>query len=545
MGHGLYGLQTSKRNNENVKHIGPAYTNPFLHHTPTKDPIMEATLWLLPIISLLVALFLVQKLLMKKSDKFRLPPGPSKLPVVGNLHQLAAKNMSPHHRLRELARVYGPIMHLRLGEVPTLVVSSADAAKEVLKNHDIRFANRPKLMVGKILFYNFSDIGLSPYGEYWRQLRKIATLELFTVKRVQSFRHVREEEVSKFIKSVASEAAFGSVVNLNDKLFGLLFNITSRIVFSREGEDQDAFRVFLSNLVDALAGFSIADLYPSIKLLESMSGFRKKLQEMIKESDRMLDPIIKDHLSKKRQGKAEEDLVDVLLRFQKENESTNMPFSLTTNNIKSVILEIFSAGSETSFSTVEWAMSELLRNPKVMERAQAEVRDVFKKKGIIGESSLNELKYLKLVIKETLRLHPIVPLLVRRESTEHCQIHGYDVPPKTRLMVNVWAIATDPQYWEEPEVFKPERFERSSIDYKGTNFEFIPFGSGRRMCPAIAFALANIELLLAMMLYHFDWKLPAGMRPNDLDMDESFGITIRRKNALCVIPMSYAFSSGM
>ncbi|KAJ8429237.1 hypothetical protein Cgig2_026273 [Carnegiea gigantea] len=491
--------------------------NPFFRYTPTKNPIMEATFWLLPIITFLGSLVFIQKLLMKKSEKFRLPPGPPALPVIGNLHQLAAKNMSPHRRLRELARVYGPIMHLRLGEVPTLVVSSAEAAKEVLKNHDVNFANRPKLMVGKILYYNFSDIGLSPYGEYWRQLRKIATLELFTVKRVQSFRHIREEEVSKFIKSLASEAASGSVVNLSDKLFGLLFNITSRIVFSHEGEDQDAFRVFLSNLLDALAGFSIADLYPSIKLLESISGFRKKLQEMIKESDRMLDPIIEEHIYKKRQGKTEEDLVD----------------------------EIFAAGSETSFSTLEWAMSELLRNPKVMERAQAEVRDAFKKKGITGESSLNELKYLKLVIKETLRLHPVVPLLVPRESIEHCQIHGYDVPPKTRLMVNAFAIATDPQYWEEPEVFKPERFEGSSIDYKGTNFEFIPFGSGRRMCPGIALGVANMELPLAMMLYHFDWKLPAGMKPNDLDMDESSDISVRRKNALRVILTSYASSSGI
>ncbi|KAJ8429248.1 hypothetical protein Cgig2_026284 [Carnegiea gigantea] len=502
---------------------------------------MEATFWLLPIISFLASLFFMQKLLMKKSQKFQLPPGPPKLPVIGNLHQLAAKNMPPHRRLRELARVYGPIMHLRLGEVPTLVISSAEAAKEVLKNHDINFANRPKLMVGKILYYNFSDIGLSPYGEYWRQLRKIAALELFTVKRVQSFRHIREEEVSKFIKSLASAAASGSVVNLSDKLFGLLFNITS----SREGEDQDAFRVFLSNLLDALAGFSMADLYPSIKLLESLSGFRKKLQEMIKESDRMLDPIIEEHIFNKRQGKAEEDLVDVLLRFQKENESANMSFSLTTNNIKSVILEIFSAGSETSFSTLEWAMSELLRNPKVMEKAQAELRDFFKEKGITGESSLNELKYLKLVIKETLRLHPVVPLLVPRESIEHCQIHGYDVPSKTRIMVNAFAIATDPQYWEEPEVFKPERFEGSSIDYKGNNFELIPFGSGRRMCPGIALGVANMELPLAMMLYRFDWKLPAGMKPNDLDMDEPFGVTVRRKNTLRVIPISYASSFGI
>lgn len=508
---------------------------------------MEATFWLYPIIAFLISLFLVQKLLIKRV-KFRLPPGPTKLPIIGNLHQLAAKNIPTHRRLRELAREHGPIMHLRLGEVSTVVISSAEGAREVMKTHDINFANRPQLMVGKILYYNYSDIGLAPYGEYWRQVRKIATLELFTLKRVQSFRYIREEEVSKFVKYLASPAASGSIVDLSDKLFSLMFNITSRTVFGQKGEEQEAFRVFLTDLVDVLAGFSLADLYPSIKLLDSMSGLRRKLEEMIKSSDRMLHPIIEEHLSKKKREASitDEDLVDVLMKFHNDSpndDSNHLPFSLTINNIKSVILEIFSAGSETSFATIEWAMSALMKNPELMERAQAEVRELYKEKGIIGESTLNELRFLKMVIKETLRLHPVVPLLVPRESIEHCQILGYDIPPKTRLIVNEWAIATDPKYWEDPDVFKPERFEGSSVDFKGTNFEFIPFGAGRRMCPGIALGVANVELVLAMLLYHFDWKLPGSIKPKDLDMDEQFALTMRRKNGLQIIPIPYNNSS--
>ena len=143
---------------------------------------------------------------------------------------MATKNMPPHRRLQELARVYGPIMHLRLGEISTVVVSSAEGAREVLKTHDIHLANRPNLMVGKILLYNSSSMAFTPYGEHWRQLKKIATLELFTAKRIQSFREIREEEVSKLIKSIASEAASGAIVNLSDKLFSLIFNITSRYI---------------------------------------------------------------------------------------------------------------------------------------------------------------------------------------------------------------------------------------------------------------------------------------------------------------------------
>lgn len=507
---------------------------------------MEPNSFFLPIISILLFSYLIHKFL-KPSEKLRLPPGPQKLPIIGNLHQLAAKNTPPHRRLRELARVHGPIMHLLLGEVSTAVVSSAEAAREVMKTHDANMANRPKLMAGKIIYYDFSDMVLAPYGEYWRQLRKIATLELFTAKRVQSFRHIREEEVSKLVESLALDAASASVVNLSERLFSLLFNITSRVVFSREGEGQRAFRVFLTNLSNVVSGFSIAELYPSIKLLNSMSGLRRKLEKMVKESDRMLDPIIDEHISKKRQGRAEEDLVDVLLKFHKDNleDNTNSSFSLTTENIKAIILEIFGAGSETCYATTEWAMLELLKCPEAMERAQAEVRKVFQEKETVDEESLNHLKFLKLVVKETLRLHPPVPLLVPRESIEHCQIHGYDIPCQTRVIVNVWAIARDPKYWTEPNTFKPERFDDSSVDYKGTNFEFIPFGAGRRMCPGVALGMAAVELALAMLLYHFDWKLPIGITPENLDIDELFGITMRRKSELHVIPIPYASAQSV
>lgn len=151
--------------------------------------------------------------------------------MIGNLHQVVSKHTPPHQRLKELAGVYGPIMHLRLGEVPTVVVSSADVAREVMKAHDTNFADRPKLMVGKEMYYNYSDIGLAPYGEYWRQVRKIATLEMFTAKRVQSFRPIREEEAAHLVKSIASEAASGSgLVNLSEKVFGFAFDLTSRYV---------------------------------------------------------------------------------------------------------------------------------------------------------------------------------------------------------------------------------------------------------------------------------------------------------------------------
>lgn len=184
-------------------------------------------------------------------------------------------------------------------------------------------------------------------------------------------------------------------------------------------------------------------------------------------------------------------------------------------------------------------MSEMVKNPQVMEKAQAEVRQLFDGKAHVDETYLHELKFLRSVIKETLRLHPTIPLLLPRECRESCDIDGYKIPVKTKVIVNAWAIGRDPRYWTEAEKFYPERFLNSSIDYKGTDFEYIPFGAGRRMCPGITFAMANIELPLAQLLYHFDWKLPNGLKKEDLDMTEEFGLSLRRKNNLHLIPMPY------
>ncbi|XP_031265070.1 premnaspirodiene oxygenase-like [Pistacia vera] len=489
---------------------------------------------------LLTFLFFVFMFLKKRSKTFgrtfHLPPGPWKLPLIGSLHHLVGS--LPHHRLRDLAKQYGPFMHLQLGEISAVVVSSPEFAKEVMRTHDVNFASRPRILAPDIMSYGSTDIAFAPYGDYWRQLRKICTLELLSTKRVLSFRFIREEEVSTLVDWIASKA--GSPVNLTEKVHSLTYGITSRAAFGNKWKDQDLFISIIKEASVAAGGFNIADLFPSIKFLESVSGIRPKLEKMHKQTDRIIENIINEH--KKGQatlkiGEEDEDLVDVLLKVQ---EHGDLEFPLTTENIKAVILDIFSAGSETSATTVDWAMCEMMKNTKILEKAQAEVREVFRRKGKkIDEASIEEMKFLKLVIKETLRLHPPAPLLIPRECREACVINGFDVPIKTRLMVNAWAIGRDPKYWTEPESFIPERFLDCSIDYKGKNFEFIPFGSGRRVCPGISFGLANVELPLAMLLYHFDWKLPKGMKNDDFDMTECFGMTVRRKDDLCLIPIPY------
>ncbi|XP_038688575.1 cytochrome P450 71D10-like [Tripterygium wilfordii] len=472
----------------------------------------------------------------KKSNSGVAPPSPWKLPLIGNIHQMIGS--LPHQRLRVLANKYGPLMHLQLGELSTIVVSSPEVSKEVMKTHDIAFSGRPYALAAEILFYNFKDIAFAPYGDYWRQMRKICTIELLSGKKVQAMRSIREEEVSEFIKSISSKAR--SKINLSEMLICLTYAITSKAAIGNSGEMHGAFVPLVREMVEVFGGFSLADMFPSIKLFHMISGMRTRLDKLHREVDKILENIINEHKVKKATIDSSEevvdDVVDVLLNLQKCGD---FQFPLAAENIKAVVLDILSAGSETSSTTLEWAMSELIKNPGIMKNAQAEVRQVFDRKGYVDEVGLEDLEFLKLVIKETLRLHPPFPLSVPRLCRQRCKILGYDIPVKAQVIVNTWAIGRDPNYWIDAEKFYPVRFVNSSIDYKGNNFEFIPFGAGRRICPGISFAIASIELTLAKLLYHFDWKLPNSIKPEELDMMESVGISVGRKNDLYVIPIPY------
>ncbi|XP_038679438.1 cytochrome P450 71D9-like [Tripterygium wilfordii] len=490
--------------------------------------------------SIFFTLMVFQILKRSKSTSKR-PPGPWKLPLIGNLHQIVGSD--PHLALRDLAKNYGPLMYLQIGEVPTLVVSSAKYAKEVLKTHDIAFASRPKLNVAKILTFDFTNISFAPYGEYWRNLRKISLMELFTKKRIQSFQSTREQEMSNLIDWVSSNAVGGSPINLTEKVFSSMYTVVSRVALGGKSEEQDEFISVIKESSELVGGFNIQDVFPSLKLLHLISGVSSRLENIHQRSSNILQNIINKHIKAKttppkdeKYCEQAEDLVDVLLKFHKSDAE----FQLTVNNIKAIIQDVFGAGSETSSSTVDWAMVEMIKDPRVMKKAQAEVRQVFDDTGSFDKAAIPELKYLKLIIKETLRLHPPVPLLLPRENSELQVIDGYEIPAKTRVVVNAWAIGRDTEYWVDAERFYPERFLDSPIEFKGTNFEYIPFGAGRRICPGMMFGLANVEIMLSQLLYHFDWKLPDGTNLEDLNMTDSFGVTMRRKDDLYLIPTPIA-----
>ncbi|PNX95942.1 cytochrome p450 [Trifolium pratense] len=483
-------------------------------------------------------LFIVIKITWKskaKKTNSKLPPGPRKLPLIGNIHQLGAL---PHQSLAKLAQQYGPLMHMKLGELSCIVVSSQEMAKEVMKTHDLNFANRPPLLAAEIITYGYKGMTFSPHGSYWRQMRKICTMELLSQKRVESLRSLREEEIANLVKDITLSE--GSPINISEKLDSFAYGLTSRTAFGAQIEGKEKYRKLMKDVSKMAGGFSLADLFPSIGILQVLTGLRQGIEKLHKEMDEILENVVRNHKQKNLETKDKEetgeDLVDVLLKLQKDND---LEHPLSDNVVKATILDIFSAGSDTTFTILEWAMSELIKNPQVMHKAQVEVRGVYNEKGYVDEPNLHKLIYLKSVIKETMRLHAPVPLLLPRQCSEKCKINGYEIPVKSKVIVNAWSIARDSRFWIEGEKFVPERFIDSSVDYKGVDFQFIPFGAGRRICPGMMFGIANLEISLANLLYHFDWKMPNGDKADELDMTESFGLTVRRKHDLWLVPTIY------
>jgi cytochrome P450 len=442
----------------------------------------------------------------------------------------------PHRALKDLASKYGPLMHLQLGQTSAVVVSSPETAKQVMKTHDLLLATRPSILAVEILSYERKNIAFAPYGDYWRQMRKIATLELLSSKKVRSFCSIREEELKNLVESINSSSSESLPIDLTEAIFSLISSVVTRSAFGDKCTvDRDSFIKLMNEAISLSGGFDVSDLFPSFKLLPLLTGIRSKLVKIHRKLDEMFDKIIDEHVLAKGDIDAQgtEDLVDVLLRIK---DSDALEFPITHINIKGVIIDMFMAGTETSSVTIDWAMSEMIRNPRVMEKAQAELRQALKGKQVITESDIKEFSYLKSVIKETLRMHPPLALLLPRECMEECQIDGYTIPVKTKVIVNAWAIGRHPEYWKDPDCFYPERFENGAgLDFMGSNYEFLPFGAGRRMCPGITFALAGVELFLASLLYHFDWSLPNNMKSENLDMTENFGATVARRNHLLLI----------
>ncbi|KAF6156802.1 hypothetical protein GIB67_033271 [Kingdonia uniflora] len=488
-----------------------------------ETPLNPISAFLLILFSLL---FLI-KLNGVWSKKFNLPPSPPKLPFIGNLHQLGGV---AHRTFRDLSKKYGPIIFLHLGRSSIVIVSSPDIAREIMKTQDIKFSNRLQTTAAKTMLYGCNDLVFAPYCECYRRMRKICVQELLSVSRVQSFKYIREEEVALMIQKISRSCSMQTPVNIAEMALTLSNNLACRCALGTKSEDGNKEISEMSREVSRLLGaLCFEDLYPSLGWIDVLTGLRSRFRKVTRDIDTYLEQIIDEHISKTQEDDSKQDFLDLLLRVQ-------VDINLTRENIKGLLLDMFLGGTETTATAIEWVMAELARKPSALKKTQEEVRRVVGLKSKVCEEEIDQMEYLKYVIKETLRLHAPVPTGVPRVSDKHTTVNGYDIPPNTTVLINIWAIQRDPDVWDNPDDFIPERFSGSSTDFGGQDYEFIPFGSGRRICPGISFAVAIVEVAIANLLFHFDWELPGGTNAEELDMIEEISISANMRTPLQLVP---------
>ncbi|XP_057781322.1 6,7,8-trihydroxycoumarin synthase-like [Salvia miltiorrhiza] len=493
----------------------------------------------LPIILLLYILYKT-----KHQAKTTLPPGPPPLPLIGNLHQLAGA-ADPHIYLHQLSRKYGPIIHMKLGSTPLLVISSSKLAKQVLKIQDSSFCSRPKLLGLQKLSYNSSDLVFTPYNERWREMKKVTHIHLLNPKKVQSFRPLREEEISLMITKIRSSCSDNRAVNLSEATMAAASRLTSAICFGKRYEEGGSETRRYGRIVrgfDALTtAFFVSDYFPALSWVDKISGKMRDADRMCKDMDSFYQELIDERLYSRARAEVEEeeDMLSVLIKLIEDKSSST---HLTWDNIKALLMDMIAASSETIPASTIWTMTALIKAPKVMmKKLQNEIRSLVGEKGKVDEDDLPKLPYLKAVINESFRMYPPGPLLLPRESMETSILDGYEIAPKTMVYVNAYAVGRDPEYWKNPDEFIPERFLNSNIDFKGQDFGLIPFGSGRRMCPGMNIGHLSMELMVANLLYSFDWELPKGIHVEDVDTNPTLGIAVHKKNALLLVPKIYGF----
>ncbi|RZC84733.1 hypothetical protein C5167_047515 [Papaver somniferum] len=472
-----------------------------------------------------------------------LPEASGAWPVIGHLLLFMNENDLNHVTLGHMADKYGPIFSLRFGRHRTLVVSSWEMVKECFTGtNDKLFSNRPSSLAVKLMFYDTESYGFAPYGKYWRELRKISTHKLLSNQQLEKFKHLRISEVDNSFKKLhelcsnnkqgGDTTYVASLVRMDDWFAYLTFNVIGRIVSGFQSNavagatnSQEKYKLAIDEVSNLMATFAVSDVVPRLGWIDRLTGLTGKMKNCGKKLDAVVGDAVEDHRQKKLKisrnntgaltEHEEEDFIDVCLSIM---EQSQIPGNHPEISVKSIALDMLSGGSDTTKLIMTWTLSLLLNHPDILDKAKEEVDTYFGKKKIsdntpvVDAADVPNLVYIQAIIKESMRLYP-ASTLMERMTSDDCDVGGFHVPAGTRLWVNVWKMQRDPRVWKDPLVFLPERFlsnDKGMVDVKGQNYELIPFGTGRRICPGASFALEVLHLVLTRLILEFEMKAPEG-----------------------------------
>ncbi|KAK4269706.1 hypothetical protein QN277_022829 [Acacia crassicarpa] len=489
---------------------------------------------LCPFLSAILLTFISKKF--SRSSKL-LPPGPSPLPLIGNIFDLGNK---PHESLFNLSKRYGPIMTLKLGTKTTIVISSFEMAKQVLHNNDLAFSSRTVPDTAASLGHDKVSVVWMSASAKWRSLRRACSTELFSPKRLDSTQSLRQKKAQELLDFVEEQCKKGEAVDIAEAAFTTALNSISNTFFSMDfacysSDKSQEFKDTIWGIMVEAGTPNVVDYFPVFRGLDPQ-GARKRMDyyfgKLLKFFDGILDEKLRLRASK-TESEISNDVMDSFLNHMIDGQ-------LTREEVLHLFLDLFAAGIDTTSATVEWAMAELMHNPEKLAKVKQELQQVLGEHGKFEESKIPELPYLNAVMKETLRLHPPVPFLIPRKSENDVQVGGFVVPKNSEILVNVWAMGRDSRVWKEPYSFEPERFldgqDHHGVDFKGRDFELIPFGAGRRICPGMPLANRSLHFMLVTLLHNFDWVLENGLKAKEMDMSDKFGLDLKKAQPLRAVP---------
>ncbi|XP_061951798.1 cytochrome P450 CYP73A100-like [Populus nigra] len=473
---------------------------------------------ILPLLPLIVYLF---SSVFTKSSTGDLPPGPVSYPMFGNWLQVG--NDLNHRLLASMSQTYGSVFLLKLGSKNLAVVSDPELANQVLHTQGVEFGSRPRNVVFDIFTGNGQDMVFTIYGEHWRKMRRIMTLPFFTNKVVNQYSTSWEQEMDLVVDDLrANEKVRTEGIVIRKRLQLMLYNIMYRMMFDAKFQSQEdplfvqatRFNSERSRLAQSFE-YNYGDFIPWLRPF--LRGYLNKCRDL---QQRRLAFFNNYYIEKRRKIMAANGekhkvscAMDHIIQAQMKGE-------ISEENVLYIVENINVAAIETTLWSMEWAIAELVNHPTVQRKIRDEIRAVLKGSPVT-ESNLHELPYLQATIKETLRLHTPIPLLVPHMNLEEAKLGGFTIPKESKVVVNAWWLANNPEWWEKPSEFRPERFLEEERDTEAivggkVDFRFLPFGVGRRSCPGIILAMPILGLIVARLVSNFEMIAPPGMEKVDV-----------------------------